>query len=77
MDKYTATIFYTTTHETYNHTKRDAFETSQKALEWASREMAMIMVHWYEIDGNGVTITARITNENYGFDEKARMENVL
>ena len=67
--KYTASVSYETSNESYNHTKIDAFTSSQDALEWVAQEVARLMVEWYKIDEDGFVIVGKIVNDDLGFDE--------
>lgn len=66
---YTASVSYETDKERYNHTKTDAFTSSQDALEWVAQEVARLMVKWYEIDEDGFVIVCNIVDNDLGFDE--------
>lgn len=67
--EYTASVSYETSNESYNHTKIDAFTSSQDALEWVAQEIARLMVEWYKIDKDGFVIVGKIVNDDLGFDE--------
>lgn len=67
--EYTASVSYETSNESYNHTKIDAFTSSQDALEWVAQEVARLMVEWCKIDEDGFVIVGKIVNDDLGFDE--------
>lgn len=60
MTTYKARIFYVYPKGELNNITKEGFSTVEDATEWLSKKIGYFMLHWAEIDPNGLSIVAEV-----------------
>lgn len=66
MTSYDARIFYPDTDNKDCTINREGFASVKEATAWLAQKLSWIMMHWAEINPNGVTVTAEVFNDEEG-----------
>lgn len=69
MDTYNVRISYMDTDDNLCYFMNEGFNAVKDATEWVSDKLGRIMMHWGEVNPNGLIVNAEIFNDEGSFSD--------